>query len=115
MGFSSELHSLKRTKLQIFMTNTTSFAVLSRFCHARRRRAAFRQKRREKTKKRKKRESRSKSERQKCVEYKQNKYCLQNTLFQISFLLFLYFFSNLVLLSFFDRPPDKLAETFYNL
>ncbi len=50
MGFSSGSEyavlfaALKRTSLKIVMTRTTSFTLSCRFCHARRRRAAFKQK-----------------------------------------------------------------------
>jgi len=49
LGSTRPFRSAQEDYLKRFMTRATSFTLSCRFCHARRRRAAFRQKRRQKT------------------------------------------------------------------
>ncbi|KKG08527.1 hypothetical protein EO92_16455 [Methanosarcina sp. 2.H.A.1B.4] len=79
--------ALKRTKFQIFLICTMSFAVLSRFCHARRRRVVLQRK-----------------------NEKIGRILLINLCFPCLF-IFILIYSYLF---FFDRLPDRLADAFWN-
>jgi len=104
--------------LKRFRTRTTSFTLSCRFCPARRRRAAFRQKIRNKTRK-KSQKVKVKQKRGGCGQNR-IKIHLKNTLFSRLFLLIftgdfnlLYIPSLIIFLrfsTFYAGPPDKLAD-----